>query len=493
MAFNKKNTEILLALCKRCCCICHSFCGFHIEIHHIVPKSEDGKDDIENAIALCYKCHAEVHLNGKYPRGRKYSYGELRKHKSFWLKNAQNLNINQFERIKNEILSFLDSLGIREIYNTVMGKSAQLEDFIKILDNEAKRRKIHKESSVNIINDPDYYLNLGIIELEYGNHIEARRYLVMALNLGMNKYSLYYNLYKVETALNNYGAALKYYQIAISLNSKLAFVPDRYIIIEILGASGNSLIFKGYDNLNQVTVLIKIFKGRFTEDYNNLMEIQQQIKLLKALNHECIVKFFEDGFFSDRKYVVFNFIEGQSLDNVIKQKVLTKEEKGLIIIKLCETVLYLHKNSILHLDIKPSNIIIRQEDKLPILSDLGSMQRFSPNIYCDIRFTWAYAAPELIYPDKKTVSHTLMARARMHIDYFNPHLDIYSLGVTIAEILTNEHPRIRNEYKIIRKEYGKELEIVIIDMTSPVSSERQNMSLITNKIKRIFANLNIFD
>jgi len=50
----------LLAKCHRRCCICHKFCGVKIEVHHIVHASAGKPSTFENAIALCFDCHAEV-------------------------------------------------------------------------------------------------------------------------------------------------------------------------------------------------------------------------------------------------------------------------------------------------------------------------------------------------------------------------------------------------------------------------------------------------
>ena len=58
-----------------------------METDHIVPNGEGGTDEIENAIPVCFECHAEIHsYNPDHPRGRKYTEGELRQHKNQWLK-----------------------------------------------------------------------------------------------------------------------------------------------------------------------------------------------------------------------------------------------------------------------------------------------------------------------------------------------------------------------------------------------------------------------
>ncbi len=86
MAFPDKEAQQLLARCHRRCCICHRFCGFKMELDHIIPKSEEGPDAIDNAIAVCFECHAEIHAyNDKHPRGRKYRPEELKKHREQWL------------------------------------------------------------------------------------------------------------------------------------------------------------------------------------------------------------------------------------------------------------------------------------------------------------------------------------------------------------------------------------------------------------------------
>ena len=86
MAFKRSEADQLLADCHRRCCICHRFCGVKIELHHIDPSGSGGADSIENAVPVCFECHAEVQLyNDAHPRGRKFHAEELRIHKAQWL------------------------------------------------------------------------------------------------------------------------------------------------------------------------------------------------------------------------------------------------------------------------------------------------------------------------------------------------------------------------------------------------------------------------
>src|SRR5688572_16165988 len=90
MAFNRTAVEQLLVDCQRCCCVCHRYCGTKIETDHIVPGAEQGGDEIENAIPVCFDCHAEIHTyNPQHPRGRKFTPSELRLHKKAWIALCQ--------------------------------------------------------------------------------------------------------------------------------------------------------------------------------------------------------------------------------------------------------------------------------------------------------------------------------------------------------------------------------------------------------------------
>ena len=91
MAFNSREADELLALCHRRCCICHRFCGSKMELDHMEQRANGGSDNIENAIPVCFDCHAEIHgYNDNHPKGRKFHARELKLHKKQWLEVCQN-------------------------------------------------------------------------------------------------------------------------------------------------------------------------------------------------------------------------------------------------------------------------------------------------------------------------------------------------------------------------------------------------------------------
>lgn len=85
--FRPEDVAELLKLCHRRCCLCHRFCGVKMEVHHIDQDAHGGGNAPENAIPLCFDCHAEVnHYNIDHPKGRKFTPEELRGHRDQWLR-----------------------------------------------------------------------------------------------------------------------------------------------------------------------------------------------------------------------------------------------------------------------------------------------------------------------------------------------------------------------------------------------------------------------
>ena len=91
MPFSPQVKEEALVKSRRCCCICNEFAGLFTNVHHIIQESQDGSNDIDNAIVLCLRCHGEVgHYNPDHPIGNKYSVSELKKHRDNWWEWCKN-------------------------------------------------------------------------------------------------------------------------------------------------------------------------------------------------------------------------------------------------------------------------------------------------------------------------------------------------------------------------------------------------------------------
>lgn len=135
MSFSKKIANEVLVKSGRRCAICKRFCGTKIELHHIEPKYEDGKDNMDNCIALCFDCHADVCLyNPNHPKGRKYSEKELKMHREKLYKKMEQfipeIQMNSIEWITYANMRFGYAIKIPSYWP--IGKEATNGDGIQL-------------------------------------------------------------------------------------------------------------------------------------------------------------------------------------------------------------------------------------------------------------------------------------------------------------------------------------------------------------------------
>ena len=90
MSFSSEIKEKAFVACGRFCSICHKFCGLKIEVHHIVEVGNEGDDSFDNAIPLCFDCHADMRsYDSAHPKGNKYTRSELKTHRDLWYKKVR--------------------------------------------------------------------------------------------------------------------------------------------------------------------------------------------------------------------------------------------------------------------------------------------------------------------------------------------------------------------------------------------------------------------
>lgn len=202
-----------------------------------------------------------------------------------------------------------------------------------------------------------------------------------------------------------------------------------YILTENIHESRNSVIYRGHRINENQPVIIKLLKTKKPSP-GELARFKQEYNLIKNLNLEKIVKtldFVEDTF---NYAIIEEDFNGISLKKLIKTRKISLQNFLEIAITLSETLSNLHKNNIIHLDIKPDNILINTEENLVKITDFGIsaiLTHANDEIYnpAVIQGTLAYMSPEQT------------GRMNRSMDY---RTDMYSLGITFYEMLTGELP-----------------------------------------------------
>ncbi|RDK86977.1 HNH endonuclease [Marinirhabdus gelatinilytica] len=183
MGFSREVKEEIFVRCARHCCVCRKGVGLNIEVHHIKPQKQGGDDSIDNAIGLCFNCHADAgHYFAGHPKGSKLSPSELKKHRNSWFNIVETNDIkpppeNYIEIVLNNKKSegSLTPIFVQETTRYIDKKS--MYRFYE-LTGEDPMDFVRKRINENTWNSPFYIPNLNKIKTydEYLDFMSSDKY-----------------------------------------------------------------------------------------------------------------------------------------------------------------------------------------------------------------------------------------------------------------------------------------------------------------------------
>lgn len=201
-------------------------------------------------------------------------------------------------------------------------------------------------------------------------------------------------------------------------------IGDRYEIMGRIGTGGMADVYKGRDHKLNRYVAVKVLKREFREDELFVKKFQSEAQAAAGMMHPNIVNVYDVGEDRGLYFMVMELVEGITLKDYIQKKGrLTPKEVISITIQVCAGIEAAHNNGIIHRDIKPQNIMISKEGKVKV-TDFGIAKAASSNtISTNAMGSVHYTSPE-------------QARG----GFSNQKSDIYSLGITMFEMITGELP-----------------------------------------------------
>jgi serine/threonine protein kinase len=215
-------------------------------------------------------------------------------------------------------------------------------------------------------------------------------------------------------------------EMVVQRFSSLKITADRtigkYIISEILDQGGWSIVYKGVHSVLNFPVAIKMLKHHMAMDAEFSEKFQHEAKTIARLNHPNIVKVYDIEERYRTIFIMMELLEGCSLQYLLKNMPKLPLSNMLdIILQVCSGLEYAHTQGIIHQDIKPANIFIQPDGRAKIVDFGLSCPRGHRDF--DMPGTPFYMAPEQIQGEP-----------------VDERTDIYSLGITIYEMLTGKRP-----------------------------------------------------
>ena len=226
--------------------------------------------------------------------------------------------------------------------------------------------------------------------------------------------------YRIERVLGQGSFGITYQVVHMVLNKRMA-------IKEFFMGELNSRMEDG-----SVT---GITDGSLTSNYK--IKFRKEAQNLATMNHPNIVRITDSFDENSTCYYVMDYIEGQNLNDYVKSNTVSQEEAIAIINKVADALIYMHEEKhMLHLDLKPGNIMRRACDGHIFLIDFGLSKHFGsdgqPETSTTIGLGTSGYAP-------------IEQGVRSKNGEFRPTIDVYSLGATFFKLLTGETPPVASD------------------------------------------------
>ncbi len=214
---------------------------------------------------------------------------------------------------------------------------------------------------------------------------------------------------------------------------------DKYEILEEVGQGGMAVVYKGLDTSLHREVAVKVLHPHLASHEEAKKRFEREARAVAKLRHENILEIFDySGKDSAESYIVTEFIRGRTLKDFVGEHALAYPEIGaMIAVEVCRALVHAHAGGVLHRDVKPENIMIR-DDGVVKLTDFGIAQILDAQrmtVTGQLLGSPAYMAPEHV--------------EGKHLDF---RTDVFAVGILLYQLTTGELPfKGRNPHEILKK------------------------------------------
>jgi tRNA A-37 threonylcarbamoyl transferase component Bud32/tetratricopeptide (TPR) repeat protein/adenylylsulfate kinase-like enzyme len=213
----------------------------------------------------------------------------------------------------------------------------------------------------------------------------------------------------------------------------------RYEALDLLGEGALATVYKVRGRKDGAVRALKALKPEQAAAPRALERFADEYRILSALHHPCLPEVYDYGFVAGgTPFMVMEFLEGDPLDEYLRDN---PADLWLLLFQMNEALAFIHEHNLLHLDLKPSNVLVRrtkifgkEESPLAVLIDFGLSYRREVGGSVKLVGTPGYMAPEIVRGEEN------LTRA----------VDYYSLGVVMYELIEGQLPFRGSLHDILR-------------------------------------------
>lgn len=203
-------------------------------------------------------------------------------------------------------------------------------------------------------------------------------------------------------------------------------IANRYEILSLIGQGGMADVYKARDTILNRVVAIKVLRAKLSDDAMALVRFQREAGAASRLSHPNVVDIYDVGEYEGMHYIVMEFIRGRTLKELIAQRGALDVDEAIGVMKqLVSAINHAHEHKIIHRDIKPQNVLVKDDGTIKI-TDFG--------------IAVANGSVQLTYNNTVMGSAHYLAPETTQGKEPNEQVDIYSLGIVFYELLTGHVP-----------------------------------------------------
>lgn len=312
----------------------------------------------------------------------------------------------EIEQFRNDMLNGIKPLGKSRLFTYLEGITAdQLPDGLRQYQSCSSEKDV-LESVCNFLKEGSNFQNMGQADVSY------RGYLDRSAPAAPKPAPIWPGAKGDSGVLFQPGT----------------LIDGKYRILKLVGRGGMSEVYLAANEENNRTVAVKGIYSANIRDFEAVKHaIKTETELMRKLDHPSVPKIHEVIDIDDRMYLIMDFVEGTSLNQIVTEGPLDEAKTLDIGRQLADVLGYLHSQPqpVIYRDMKPANIILKPDGKI-MLIDFGTARVYKEKNLEDTTClgTRGFAAPEQYGGMGQTDART----------------DIYGLGVTLYNLVTGKNP-----------------------------------------------------